>query len=88
MLIYALATVSLIKELSTSDKNRQDSYTLMTLQLLGKSSILDNGGTLTCRDLSFGYFTNAKKTWLLVEESSLSLAICVILLAVLIRVVF
>ena len=66
------------RELSTFAKTRQvwyagDSAAAAAAAAAGKiSDIQQWWDTLTSHGPSFGYFANAKKTWLLVEESFLS----------------
>ena len=66
MPIYALAMVPLIRELSTITKPRQVRYandSAAAGKFLGIHHWWD---TLTSQGPSFCYFTNAKKTWLMV----------------------
>ena len=73
MPIYALAMVPLIRELSTFAKTRQVWYADVSVAAGKISDIQQWWDILTSRNPSFGYFASAKKTWLLVKESSLSM---------------
>ena len=69
MQVYALVTVLLIRELSSTTDAKQVWYA-DDFAAFGKiSSTRQWWDTLTIRDPSYGYFANGNKTWLLVKES-------------------
>ena len=73
MPVYELATVPVRRELSTISEIRQVLYADDSGADGKISGIHQWWDTLTSCGPSFGHFANAKKTWVLVKESSLSM---------------
>ena len=74
MPIYALATIPLIRELSSRTGSKEVWYTDDSAALGKISSIRQWWDTLTTCGPSFGYFPNSMKIWLIVKESFLPVA--------------